>query len=736
MSAAWRIVGVLVGVLAAAGCSSQHALNDTLDRLDSENIVRRRNKSADVAATPAIDAAARSLPQTQRTTLFEMKGNGEFARDTERSRSAAVWSDNEGRVTVNLVDAPIRLAAKAVLSDQLRLNYVVSERTDGKITLQTSSPVNRTALFDAFEAALKLTGATITEKNGTYWISAASDSIRAGDVTVGSTPSMRPGAGVQVVPLRYVSARALASLIEPLLPKGSLLRADDTRNILILNGSRTEVSSALETIAAFDVDWMKGMSFAMIAVETSEPDTIVAEVEKALGFDRGGPLRNVLRLIPNKRLRSVLVVAPQREHIERARKLIEQYDRIAEQRDKRLFVYKVRNRSAAELADVLRKVLANASAPKTTRADDSSASAGGQVAPRFAATELAGSTDRGQRAAVDPRAITAENQNQSEPTPVAAQAQDTSAASDRVTVVADESANALLIQTYPAEYRKVLRMLDELDATPTQVLIEAVIAEVTLNDELKFGVKWHLKNKASSATFTDAAQALIGPSFPGFSYFLNMSNIQVALDALSGVTKINVVSAPSLMVMDGRKANLQVGDQVPIVTQTTQGVSQPGAPVVNSVTMKDTGVILNVTPRVNTAGRVVLDIEQEVSSVARTTTSGIDSPTIQQRKIKTTLTVSDGEVVALGGLIQRRDSVGQTQVPILGNVPVLGTIFRQREDFRDRTELIIFIRPQVIRDVHEGRRISQEYQERLERIRPDPLPRGNPPLRDLTRIIR
>ncbi len=248
---------------------------------------------------------------------------------------------------------------------------------------------------------------------------------------------------------------------------------------------------------------------------------------------------------------------------------------------------------------------------------------------------------------------------------------------------------------------------------PTQVMLEAVIAEVSLNDELKFGLKWYFEKRNSSFTLSDAVNGAVASAFPGFSYFFSTSSVQVALDALSTITRVNVVSAPSVMAMDNRKATLQIGDQVPIITQTAQSVTNPDAPVVNAVTLKDTGVILSVTPRVSDSGRVVLDVEQEVSNVSRTTSSGIDSPTIQQRKVKTTVVIRDGEVLALGGLIQQRDEVGKEQVPILGNIPVVGTMFGQKSDTIDKTELVIFIRPSVVRDVVEARDVTEEFRSRI-----------------------
>ena len=213
-------------------------------------------------------------------------------------------------------------------------------------------------------------------------------------------------------------------------------------------------------------------------------------------------------------------------------------------------------------------------------------------------------------------------------------------------VVVDEQMHTLVIQTVPTEYQRILRILRRIDVAGTQIMIEAAIAEVTLTDELKFGVKWFFEKGNHSVTFTDAASGAVASAFPGFSYFLAARNINVALDALSSITKVNVISTPNVTVMDNKTAMLQVGDQVPIQTQAAQATTAIGAPILSSIQMIDTGVILSVTPHANDNGRVLLDIEQEVSTATPTTTSGINSPTIQQRRVRTTVAVADGEAVA------------------------------------------------------------------------------------------
>jgi general secretion pathway protein D len=167
--------------------------------------------------------------------------------------------------------------------------------------------------------------------------------------------------------------------------------------------------------------------------------------------------------------------------------------------------------------------------------------------------------------------------------------------------------------------------------------------------------------------------------------------------------------------MDNSTAILQIGDQVPITTQSASSVLGAGAPIVNSVSYKDTGVILTMTPRINESGRVLLEIEQEVSNVVATTSSTIDSPTIRQRRVRTSVVVSNGEPLALGGMIQESKTTSRTQVPIVGDIPILGNAFKQKDNSIGKTELIIIITPHVIRNLDEARLVTDEYRREFER---------------------
>jgi general secretion pathway protein D len=301
-----------------------------------------------------------------------------------------------------------------------------------------------------------------------------------------------------------------------------------------------------------------------------------------------------------------------------------------------------------------------------------------------------------------------------------------------IRVLADDVKNALVVLAKPRDYRLVETALRKLDIVPLQVLIEATILEVQLNDNLRYGVEWYFKYGDSKAAFSRQgtresplappfgrlARDVVTASLPGFSYFFQSSGVNVVVNALNAVSDVNVVSSPQLFVLDNQTGTLQVGDQVPITTQSSVSTLNPDAPIVNSVEYRDTGVILSVTPRVNASGLVSLDVIQEVSDAVPTTTSDISSPTIQQRRIESTVAVQSGETVALGGLIRDRRIDANQGVPYLSKIPVLGWLFGVSDEAASRTELLVLITPRVVSSADEARRITDDLRQRLRRITP------------------
>jgi general secretion pathway protein D len=657
-------------------------------------------------------------------TVFE--GSGRFVGEPATGAIGGGSDEVADGVTINLVNVPAPQAAKTILGDILAVKYTVDPGIEGKITIQTPKPVTRSAVIDLFQAALRANNAAVVNNRGIYRVVAADQTNQAATYRTDDTPDTTEavGSGPKVVQLKYVSASEIRRVLDPIAPRGGVVRTDDARNLITLSGNRQEIAAMLDAISLFDVDTMKGMSFAIVPVKTSQPDAIASELKSVFASDRDGPMAGMVQFLPNKRLGAILVISPQVQYLRRAETWIKRLDAQAQGSEKQLFTYAVQNRRAQELVDVLQSMFAT---------DGAGAAARRTVAPNYQDASLQSSSSSSSSQASSPttagsgftsgmgmgsgslggamRSVAASSAGPSSSSSGAAAqiGKDADADGPRVKIVADEAKNAILIEATQADYKRVLQVIGQLDQMPNQVLIEATIAEVTLNDELQFGVQWYLQNKKSKSTFSTLTSGAVSSVFPGFSYALAAGNVAATLNTLNEITNVNIVSSPSLTVMDNKTAMLQIGDQVPITTQSATSTLTSNAAIVNSVSYKDTGVILSITPRINESGRVLLDIEQEVSSVAATTTSNIDSPTIRQRKIKTTVVVNDNDALVLGGMIQDSKSTSRSQLPILGDIPFLGNAASNKDNVLAKTELIVLIRPHVLRNLDEARTITEEY---------------------------
>lgn len=577
-----------------------------------------------------------------------------------------------GEITLSLIDATIPAAAKAVLGDALGLNYVIEGDVSGQITLQTTTPLTRDALLEAFQTGLEFNGATLAESGDLVTISPV-ERVSPRFVDVGDRRGL--GRQIVVVPLKFIATTEMVRLLEPIVSRDAILRVSQKRNLLMVSGSRSEIDAILEAVNLFDVNVLEGKSIALVRLRAASPDAVATELGILFDNGDGGTLEGVIDFIPNERLGSILVISTRARFLADARKWIAQLDATAGQSKRFSQIYKLQNRTAEDLQPILADLIATDGPPAEAGPDDT-----GIIRPGGA-----------------PK------------------------------VLADAINNAIVVFGTEPEQASISQLIQQMDETPEQVLLEATIAEVVLNDELDFGVRWFLESGNFSFAFSDLATGAAASSFPGFSLLFDSGNARVALNALSSITDVKIVSSPSLLVLDNREAELRVGDQVPVATESAVDVEDANAPVVNSISFRDTGIILKVKPRVSESGRVIMDIEQEVSDVVETTTSGIDSPTISQRFVKTSVVVDDGQTLALGGLIQSRDSILKAQVPLLGDIPFLGEAFKNRETDEERSELLILITPKVIRDAGEGRQITDEFRRRLSA--PDALLQGRRPKR-------
>lgn len=653
-----------------------------------------------------------------------------------------------GEISFNYAGVDVREVARDVLGTGLGLNYAVDPRVQGTITAQTG-PLPRDAVLPAFEQVLRTAGLALVGAEGLYRIVPLEDAARGGAVA-----RSREGYGVRVIPLRSVPAAEVKGVLDPFVPAGGVLQADPRRNLLVVSGPSTALQGFAELVQELDVDWLASRSFGLYPLRVGDARQVAEELSVIVDDTSGdGALGGLVRVVPVARLNAVLVIASQPAQLRQVRAWIDRLDYGDDQVTPRIFEYYVQNSRAADLAAVLSELLSSGdvrTAGEETAPGTEAAQVGGDRASRGFSIQPEGSGG----AQVDPASGTVDlpaggnaAQNQRDTGPAATLAGDRDrrrttsnlraglgsrgGAADGlelppIRVVADTKTNALVILARPRDYPIVESIIKKLDIVPLQVLIEATIAEVTLNDALEYGVQFFLKAGANRFTLSNSDTGAlnvpnVNPVFPGFNYTLSISDSVGVINLLSTVSDVNVVSSPQLLVLDHQTAALQVGDQVPVVTQSSQSVTNPDAPIVNSVQYRNTGVVLQVTPRVNPSGLVTLDIDQEVSDVVRTTTSSINSPTIAQRRIVSSVIVQDGETVALGGLIRQNQGDRRSGIPVLSELPLLGPLFRDTQRSTNRTELLVLLSPRVIRNQTDARALTEELRDRMRALRPLPV---------------
>lgn len=590
--------------------------------------------------------------------------------------------DTAEAVTLNIEEATVAEIAEKVLGDLLGENYVIEADLPEKTTLRTTRPASQREIISLFEDLLAAQGAVLIWVGDVFRIVPANlddRALRTVPVEQGGAGGI--GFGTRVVALETIKPSRMAEILQPIVADGAIRSVDDQSRRIVLSGTRRELTEMQSLIDLFDVDWLSGMSIGLLPLQKAKPVDIAKEVLFMLSREETEGAGDT-RVMPVERANAVLVISPSAAILRTIQDLIPFLD-VAGGNGRSTFVYPVQNRSAAELADLVAKVFQG-----TGSAQSVTALPGGTVSEGEAGlTSISAPSGQGR-------------------------------GNGDFSIVADDAGNALIVRARPELYDETIALIESLDTLPSQVMLELMIAEVTLVDELRYGVEWFLRFGDFNGQFTAGAQDFQTPAGTGLSLLLAGTEAGVVINALSGLTDVNVVSNPSLMVIDNKPATLQVGDQVPVVLQSAVAVNDPDAPIVNSIQYRDTGVTLGITPRISDNGLVVLDIEQNVSDVVATTTSGIDSPTIQQRRIATTVAVNDGESLALGGLI--RDEAGNivTGVPVLEDLPLLGNAFRNTEDVRSRTELIIIITPRVVSNPMDARQVTEELKSRLTSLRP------------------
>ncbi|MDO9168679.1 MAG: type II secretion system secretin GspD [Methylobacter sp.] len=636
-------------------------------------------------------------------------GTNRFIPDTTLQHRNTKRS-GEGTYSLNFDEADLGEVAKVILSDILGQNYVLSPKVAGKVTLQTTDPLSKDELIPTLEMLLRMNNAVLIKDASIYHIEADSEALYSSSFSAPGAAG-RTGFQVRVIPIRNVAVQDLIDVIKPLVQEKTILNVDGARNIMIASGTPDELARVMDMVSTFDIDVLKGRSFGLFPLTHVDAETIIKELEEVFNKKAKGDETDFFRFIPIERLNAVMAITHQARYLKDIESWVLRLDRANTASGGGVNVYKVQHVDAVELAATLNEIFAGG------QKKDKSA----KVAPGTKAVE-----------------ITTKKQTDSQKTSAGNTQTGDAKVSDvgEVRIIADEANNSVIIVATAQEYEVIRPVINQLDSMPLQVLIDATIAEVTLTDNLVYGIQWFLQEGNTSigsglgrASLTDIAVAGAAASATGgLSLLQNSGSVKALLSAEATDGNVNVISSPSLMVLNNQEASIQVGEEIPLRTSQSTNVTNVGGTdttqtsgglVTSGIQQRKTGVKLTVKPRVNANGLVIMNIEQSVENAQQTRTSGIDSPSIQTREISSSVAVQSGETIVLGGLIKDDDTDNKAGIPFLHDLPLIGALFGNTTKNKIKTELVVLITPRVVGTRQDARLITDEFKRKLTGIYED-----------------
>lgn len=669
--------------------------------LTSNNDEVPRQKSERVAGENNNGTSTYQIPQNPAGEVTAIEGDIEFIRNTgtdvfdvQGFRKLLQAEERPSGIVLNFEGADIKKVIALVIGKIMKQNYLIDPAVKGTVTLKTERPLNKDTVFYMLENLLDLYGARISKRKGHYRIfpknKAGLSTLGFGDID----NRIKLGYGYRIVPLNYVSSAEMVKILESVTNKETIIRADEIRNLIIIGGTSENVRNMIHAIDMFDVDWMKDTNVGLIKVNHSNVGDILDDLRKMLTTPQseigaGG----VLTLDSIDRLNSILVITRQYEYLQRIRSWVRKLDVPAQGAGSHLYVYNVKNATAAELADILNKLFSAGAGDSDSDAESKVGDFTGPGSVPVEITEAESDGEKPQQARVSSNQISSS----------------TKAGGD-FQIIAAEDTNALLISATPSQFAKIEQALEKLDSAPMQVLMEVTIMDVQLTDNFSYGMQWFLEHgDASSGGSAVLGDALNFAQTFSYSGVRASGDVRSLLGLLASEGKVDVLSSPSILVRNNRKASIRVGDQQPI---STSSLNENGTVIATSVTFRDTGILLEIKPSISSSGTINVELTQEVIDVG-----DIDVATGQRtflnRNLNTNVSVRNGETIVLGGLIRTNQAQSKSGVPGLRDIPIIGFLFGKTVTSEVRTELIIMLSPRIIRNLDESNQVLQEYKSKF-----------------------
>jgi len=655
-------------------------------------------ESKDAKATGTEEPAKKPSAATIRS------GNGQLINQ----RAAALPAPNlssAGDATFNFEGESVQAVVKVILGDLLQQNYVIAPNVQGTVTLATPRPVSPAQAVSLLEMVLGWNNARLIWSDGRYNVVPSDQAIPGNLAPRTGSPANARGYEARAIPLKYISATEMEKLLKPYTRDKAIIQVDNTRNLIVLGGTRAELQNYLRTIEIFDVDWLAGMSVGIFPLQSAEASKIVTELEKVFGENGKTPLAGMFRFMPLEGQNAVMVITAQPKYLRDVETWIERMDAGGE--GVRLYVYEVKNVKAVDLADQLSSVFGNSTSGSKT--NDSAS-----IQPGLEPVEIRTINNPPPTNTVKPGAI------------AAARNSELSISGGDVSISAVEESNSLLVRASPGQWESIRRAIDRLDSMPLQVHVEAQVVQVKLGGKLEYGVSWFFNNAITNAgEFTasqsqndwstyassilptgDSSWTLIGPS------------AKAVISTLDDLSDVKVLSAPSVLVRNNVEATFDSGAQIPVVsTVLNNGGNNNTDNTYSNVQFRQTGISLKVKPRVSSDGMVFLDITQDVSE-ASDTPDRTGNVRVDTNKLKTEVAIQSGETVVLAGLIKTGQTKGSSGIPFLSRLPVIGALFGKQVKNKSRDEILVLITPTIVRNPSDARKLTDEYGERFRALEP------------------
>ncbi len=688
-----------------------------------------------------------------------------YGRNREPAVRTAVRPEGDGTVSLDFADTDIRDAVAQILGSMLHVTYTIDPAVKGMVTLHTAAPLAQSQLLSTLQLLLAQVGATLYQTNGVYRVVAAANAPSPGAsgsaAAAGAPPVLASGdafAGSAMVPLNYAGAEDLAKALQPFVQSGARITAAQGANALLVSGDPQVRETLVSLIRAFDIDALAGQSYALLPVDSGSAKDIATSLQEALK-GRGGALSQVVRVVPMARVDAVLVIANAPQYVDDARRLFGLIEQVRRTTVRSWHVYYLQNSHANDAAYVLQQAFTPGDVtaqptPALQAAQGGQQGIGGSSGGLGSGSGLgstgglgssgglgstgglgssggigssgglgsAGGLGTGQGGTSTTGSAGGQTAGANPLLGGLGGGEGGGAEARTMRIIPNPQNNALLVYATAQENDTIGQMLRKIDILPLQVRIDAVIAEVTLNDQLQYGTQFFFKSGGVNGILSNASQSITGTlasaafstTLPGFVIGSASGNggAPFAINALQAVTTVHILSSPELLVLDNQTASLQVGQLVPIQTGSQTSALGSGS-VFNQDTYQPTGVILQVTPRVNDGGLVTLDVSQQVSSVASPATNTITNPTFNNQSVISRIVVQDGQTAGLAGLITDQSSRLNQGIPWLKDIPVLGLLAGNQANLRQRTELLILITPHVEHDQRDARALTEDLRDSL-----------------------